>query len=61
VIGVYKLKSCAVSADSFCLFMGCPISAFRVVQEETPHTTEGLYLQPLFGFAVFTFVDGSYV
>jgi hypothetical protein len=23
-------------------FMGYPISAFRVVQEETPHTTEGL-------------------
>ena len=56
-----QLQFCAVSADSSRLFMGYPISAFRVVQEETPLITQGLYLQYQFCFAVFTSVDVTYV
>ena len=52
-----QLQSCAMSADSFRSLMGYLISAFRVVQEEIPHITEGLYLQSQFRFTVFASVD----
>ena len=54
-----QLQYCAVSAKSFRLFMGYPVSAFRVVQEETPHITEGLCFQSQFCLIVFTFVDAT--
>ena len=56
-----QLQSCAMSAVSFRLFMGYLISAFRVVQEETPHITEGLYPQSQFCFTFFTLVDVTYM